>query len=224
MRPVILDTLQQTITPGDHPSGSKAAIESSPATTKSSHKSIGSSWTYAKKPSIAAAIIIATTTFFALIFLLIWYLKKRRERRARQRLDMENQLEDPFNESSLALAEDTSKDLDRFLLRDLEPERTSLMFSRSRSPSFTFVIDEYDRRNPTSKLYRSSYDASSAMSLSKLDSLTRVSTDGPKPSVSFDRRSDYSIFHVVYKECIDEVIHRRGYHTAGPSLLSAGIC
>lgn len=172
------DTLQQMIISGPlQTAGSKA--DNNPrlmAKVKSTHKPKESSWTYAKKPSIAAATIIASITFFAIVFLLIWYLKRRRQQKARQRLNMENQLEDPFNVSSLVLNEDTSKSLDEFLLKDIEPERTSLMFSRSRSPSFTFVVDENYRRTPT-RLYRGNYDASS-MDLSKLDSLTRVTTDG----------------------------------------------
>ncbi|KAJ6103056.1 hypothetical protein N7486_005483 [Penicillium sp. IBT 16267x] len=185
MRQVILDDtlVQQMITSGGlQNAGSKAAKNSPTARVKSTQKATGSSWTYAKKPSIAAATIIAAITFFAIIFLLILYLKRRRDRRSRHHLDVENQPEDPFNESSLTLTEDTSKKLDQFLLRDIQPERTSLMFSRSRSPSFTFVVDENDQRNPASRLYRGSYDASS-MSLRKLDSLTRVSTDGSQPSM-----------------------------------------
>lgn len=172
------DTLQQMIISGPlQTAGSQA--DSNPRLTakvKSTHNPKESSWTYAKKPSIAAATIIASITFFAIVFLLIWYLKRRRQQKARQRLNIENQLEDPFNVSSLVLNEDTSKSLDEFLLKDIEPERTSLMFSRSRSPSFTFVVDENYRRTPT-RLYRGNYDASST-DLSKLDSMTRVTTDG----------------------------------------------
>lgn len=172
------DTVQQMIISGPlQTAGSQA--DNNPRLTakvKSTNNPKESSWTYAKKPSIAAATIIASITFFAIVFLLIWYLKRRRQQKARQRLNIENQLEDPFNVSSLILNEDTSKSLDEFLLKDIEPERTSLMFSRSRSPSFTFVVDENYRRTPT-RLYRGNYDASS-MDLSKLDSLTRVTTDG----------------------------------------------
>ncbi|KAJ5802474.1 uncharacterized protein N7503_004924 [Penicillium pulvis] len=178
------DTLQQMIIPGPlQTAGSEA--DNKPRLTakaKSTHKPKGSSWTYAKKPSIAAATIIASVTFFAIVFLLIWYFKRKRQQKARQRLNTENQLEDPFNVSSLVLNEDTSKSLDEFLLKDIEPERTSLMFSRSRSPSFTFVVDESYRRNPT-RLYRGNYDASS-MDFSKLDSLTRVTTDGRSMGLS----------------------------------------
>ncbi|KAJ5777462.1 hypothetical protein N7520_000708 [Penicillium odoratum] len=152
-----------------------------PPASANSRKSKQSSWTYAKKPSIAAATIIATATLCAIIFLLIWYLKRRRQRRARRLFDIENRNDDPFKRSSLSLTEGTSKTLDEFLLKDVHPERTSLMFSRSRSPSFTFVVDENDRRN-TARLYHGSYDASSN-NLSKLSSLTRVSTDGTRPSM-----------------------------------------
>lgn len=171
------DTLQQMIISDPLQIAGSKTNNNHRLTTKvkPTHKPKGSSWTYAKKPSIAAATILATITFCAIIFLLIWYLKRRRNRKARQRLDTENQLEVPFNESSFVLTEDSSKSLDEFLLKDIEPERISMMFSRNRSPSFTFVVDENDRRNP-SRLYRDSYNAFST-SLSKLNSLTNVTTD-----------------------------------------------
>ncbi|KAJ5587776.1 uncharacterized protein N7459_003541 [Penicillium hispanicum] len=147
--------------------------------TSSLRKELKSNWSYGKL-SIAAGTIVATVTLAALIFLVIWYFK--RERRAKRLRQLANQSQDPFFHSAVTLTEDSSKTLDDFLMKDVLPERTSLMFSRSRSPSVTFVIDEADRRNSTSKLYRNSYEASTN-SLTKLDSLTRVSTDGTRPSL-----------------------------------------
>ncbi|KAJ5281288.1 hypothetical protein N7478_006660 [Penicillium angulare] len=152
-----------------------------------SHKDSGSklhgrkdsTWTYAKTPSIAAATILGTITFLALVFLIVWYIRRERTRRLRY---MRNESQDPFYTSNLTLTEDTSKTLHDFLMKDVQPERTSLMFSRSRSPSFTFVINKADRQKSTNRLYRGSYDASSN-SLSKLTSLTRVSTEASRPSL-----------------------------------------
>ncbi|KAJ6036207.1 hypothetical protein N7540_000486 [Penicillium herquei] len=138
-----------------------------------------SSWAYANKPSIAAASILGTLAFFAIVFLAVWYIKRARARRLRK---IENESQDLFRQSTLTLTDDTSKSLDTFLMKDVEPERTSLMFSRSRSPSFTFVVDESNRQSSVNGLYRASYDASSN-SISKLDSLTRVSTDISRPSM-----------------------------------------
>ncbi|KAJ5691335.1 hypothetical protein N7488_012070 [Penicillium malachiteum] len=138
-----------------------------------------SSWSYANKPAIAAASILGTLTFFAIVFLAVWYIKRVRARRLRA---IRNESQDIFCQSTLTLTDDTSKTLDTFLMKDLEPERTSLMFSRSRSPSFAFVVEESDRQSPVNGLYRASYDASSN-SISKMDSLSRVSTDISRPSM-----------------------------------------
>ncbi|KAJ5151925.1 hypothetical protein N7492_010220 [Penicillium capsulatum] len=130
--------------------------------------------------SIAAATIIGLITLAAFLFLAIWYIL--REARARRRRKMHNQSQDPFCPSSLSLAEDTSKVLDEFLMKDIEPERTSLMFSRSRSPSITYVVDNADARQASTRFYRTSYEASTN-TLNNPDALTRVSTDGTRPSL-----------------------------------------
>ncbi|KAJ5160451.1 uncharacterized protein N7482_007455 [Penicillium canariense] len=130
------------------------------------------------QPSIAAATVIGILVFAAFLFLAIWYI--RRARRVRSLRNLQNHSQDPFSQSSVTLAEDTSKALEDFLMKDVRPERTSLMFSRSRSPSITFVVDDARRRS-LSRLYRNSYDASTS-SLSKLDTLTRVSADTSRPS------------------------------------------
>lgn len=139
----------------------------------------GTKWS-SGKISIAAATVIGVITFAAFLFLAIWYI--RREKRARRQRQLHNLNQDAFCPSSLSLAEETSRVLDEFLMKDIEPERTSLMFSRSRSPSMTFVVDNAEARSPTSRFYRTSYEASTN-SLSKLDSLTRVSTEGTRPSL-----------------------------------------
>lgn len=144
-----------------------------------SFRSQGPPWS-SSRTSIAAATVIGIITFAALLFLAIWYIK--REKRARRRRQIHNQSQDPFCQSSLSLAEATSKVLDEFLMRDIEPERTSLMFSRSRSPSMAFVVDNAEAHSSTTRFYRNSYEASTN-TLNKLDPLTRVSTDGTRPSL-----------------------------------------
>ncbi|KAJ5714141.1 uncharacterized protein N7483_011322 [Penicillium malachiteum] len=138
-----------------------------------------SSWSYANKASIAVASILGTLTFFGIVFLAVWCIKRARARRLRK---IRNESQDLFCQSTLTLTDDTSKTLDTFLMEDVQPERTSLMFSRSRSPSFTFVVEESNRQSPVNGLYRASYDASSN-NISKLDSLTTVSTDISLPSM-----------------------------------------
>ncbi|KAJ5086437.1 hypothetical protein NUU61_007744 [Penicillium alfredii] len=128
-----------------------------------------------QKSSIAAATIFTTMSLAAILFLVIWYV--RRARRARRLREQDARGKDPFGQSSVSLNEDASKALDDFLMKDVQPVRTSLMFSRSRSPSLTFVVDETDRRNSFSHIGRTSYDASSS-SMAKIDTLTRVSVDG----------------------------------------------
>ncbi|KAJ5684673.1 uncharacterized protein N7477_001018 [Penicillium maclennaniae] len=129
----------------------------------------------ATHPSIAAATIIGVIVFGAICFLLFWYI--RRERRRRRLSEIQSPSSDLFNPSSLTLGPETSKTLDDFLMRDVPPERTSLMFSRTRSPSVTYLIDEANRHSN-----RNSYDESSTLTkLETLDSLTRVSADGVRP-------------------------------------------
>ena len=138
-----------------------------------------SNWTYAKKPSIAAASILGIIVFFAIVYLVVWYVKRERSRRLRE---LQSASQDPFCLSTLTLTEDTSKTLDDFLMKEVQPERTSLMFSRSRSPSFTFLVDESDRQSPISRLYPTSSDTSSK-SLSKSSSSVRVSADAIRPGM-----------------------------------------
>lgn len=151
--------------------------ESVSLTTRSGTSS--SNWTYAKKPSIAAASILGVIVFFAIVYLVVWYIKRERSRRLRE---LQNASQDPFCLSTLTLTEDTSKTLDDFLMKEVQPERTSLMFSRSRSPSFTFLVDESDRQSPMSRLYPTSSDTSSK-SLSKSSSSARASADVVRPGM-----------------------------------------
>lgn len=130
------------------------------------------------KPSIAAATILGVLTFAALLFLAIYYIRHRRRRRRHKRLT-QNQ---DFGQSEITLGEDTSKTLDDFLMKDVPLERTSFMFSRSRSPSITFVVDETERPG-LNKQGRNSYGGASSNSLGKLDGLTRISTDATRPSL-----------------------------------------
>lgn len=133
--------------------------------------------------SIAAVTIISIIVFGAICFLLFWYI--RRERRRRRLSEIQSPSSDLFNPSSLSLGPETSKTLDDFLMRDVPPERTSLMFSRTRSPSVTYVVDGANRRSN-----RNSYDESSSLTkLDTLDTLTRVSTDGNRPTFML---SDFS--------------------------------
>ncbi|CAL5873411.1 uncharacterized protein PFLUO_LOCUS7690 [Penicillium psychrofluorescens] len=142
-----------------------------------------------RKSSIAAASIMTVVTLAAIIFLVAWYL--RRARRERRRREKEELSLNALGPSTFTLAEDTTKALDDFLMKeeDQQSERASIMFSRSRSPSLSFVVDETDRRNSISRLYRTSLDAS-ATSLSKNEtSSKRVSTEGTaRPSTSTSER------------------------------------
>lgn len=141
-------------------------------------KESDSNWTY-HSLSIAAGTIVAIVAFAALVFLLVWYI--RREQRAKRLRGLPNQSQNISMQSSLSLTEDTSKTLDSFLMKNVKPERTSLMFSSSRSPSVQFVVDQASRSDASKRFYRNSYDASTN-SLTKLDSLTRVSTSGTRSS------------------------------------------
>ncbi|CAP93274.1 Pc16g06040 [Penicillium rubens Wisconsin 54-1255] len=106
-----------------------------------SNPSIMKSWDYGKL-AIATASILGILTFGALIYLLMWYV--RRSLRARRLRRQEDQQNDQFNQSNVSLAEDTSRTLDDFLMKDIQPERNSISFSRSGSPSITIVIDDAD--------------------------------------------------------------------------------
>lgn len=153
----------------------KASATSTPTTLIIDSRSPKTSWNDGKI-SIAAVTIIAVIIVAALLFLAVWYIKRERRARARRLRELRNHSQDPFCPSSLTLNEDTSKALEQFLMKDVKPERTSLMFSRSRSPSITFVVDNADARNTSTRFYRNSYEGSSN-SLGKTDTLTRVSTE-----------------------------------------------
>ncbi|KAJ5893912.1 hypothetical protein N7495_005603 [Penicillium taxi] len=141
-------------------------------------------WSY-RYWSIATATIIGTMVLGALMFLIYWYIRRaRRRRRMHRMLDISG---DPFHASSLSLNEDTSLTLDRFLMKDVLPERASLMFSRSRSPSLAYVMHDIEH-NSSNKLSRHSYDASRS-NLTKLDCLTRVSMEEPRLSLGLSDRT-----------------------------------
>ncbi|KGO74130.1 hypothetical protein PITC_021880 [Penicillium italicum] len=94
------------------------------------------------KLAIATAAILGILTLGALIYFLVWYVRRRlRARRLRRQESHENE---QFDQSAVSLAEDTSKTLDDFLMKDIQPERSSIMFSRSGSPSIAIVIDDAD--------------------------------------------------------------------------------
>lgn len=130
------------------------------------------------QPSIAAATILGIVTFAALLFLAIYYIRHKRRRRRHRRLT-KNQ---DFGQSEITLGEDTSKTLDDFLMKEVPVERASFMFSRSQSPSITYVVDDMERPG-LRKQKRNSHGGISSGSLSKLDPLTRISTDGTRPSL-----------------------------------------
>lgn len=153
----------------------------------SSQKSHSSSSTY-RKPSIAAATIIGVLVLAAITFLSIYYFRReKRARRLRRLEEQNNQIQDSFGPSSLSLTAETSKTLDDFLMKEVKPERTSLMFSRSPSPSLTYVVDETDHRSN-----RHSYNAS-ATSLHKIETLARVSNDRTRWSPRDSEHSSSSL-------------------------------
>lgn len=125
------------------------------------------------KPSIAAATIVGIIFVAGGVFLLVWYI--RRERRARRLRGMQtgNQSQDPFCQSTLTLNEDSDRTLNEFLMKDLRPERTSLMFNNSHSPS-SFTLFVNDTNHPST----------STNSLRKVDSamtITPVITEESQP-------------------------------------------
>ncbi|CAI7618468.1 unnamed protein product [Penicillium viridicatum] len=96
------------------------------------------------KLAIATAAILGILTLGALTYLVVWYIRQRlRARRLRRQQSHGN---DQFDQSAVSLAEDTSRALDDFLMKDIQPERSSIMFSRSESgsPSITIIIDDTD--------------------------------------------------------------------------------
>lgn len=153
-------------------SGSSSARQAPAITGRSSPSAFND------QPSIAAATILGIITFAALLFLAMYYFRHRRRRRRHKRLT-QNQ---DFGQSEITLGEDTSKTLDNFLMKEVPVERTSLMFSRSQSPSITYVVDETERPG-LNKQKRNSNGGASSGSLSKLDPLARLSTDGTRPSL-----------------------------------------
>ncbi|KAJ9489078.1 hypothetical protein VN97_g4196 [Penicillium thymicola] len=96
------------------------------------------------KLAIATAAILGILTLGALVYLVVWYI--RRKLRAQQLRRQQSQGNDQFDQSAVSLAEDTSRTLDDFLMKDIPPERSSIMFSRSGSgsPSITIIIDDAD--------------------------------------------------------------------------------
>lgn len=125
------------------------------------------------KPSIAAATIVGIIFVAGIVFLFVWYIRRERRARRLRALQSQNQSQDPFCQSTLTLNGDSDRALNEFLMKDLHPERTSLMFGRSRSPSFTFLANSSEQPSTSSN------------SLSKLDSnntLTRLSTAQTGPS------------------------------------------
>ncbi|KAJ5589236.1 hypothetical protein N7537_011914 [Penicillium hordei] len=94
------------------------------------------------KLAIATAAILGILTLGALIYLVVWYVGRRlRTLRLRRQQSQGN---DQFDQSAVSLAEDTSRTLDDFLMKDIQPERSSIMFRRSPSgsPSVTVIIDD----------------------------------------------------------------------------------
>lgn len=159
-----------------------------PASTPipSSQKSHSSSSAY-RKPSIAAATIIGVLVVAAITFLSFYYIRREKRARRLRRLEEQSHTQDPFGQSSLSLTAETSKALDDFLMKEVKPERTSLMFSRSPSPSLTYVVDETDRRSN-----RNSYNAS-ASSLHKIETLARVSNERTRWSSRSSEHSSSSL-------------------------------
>ncbi|KAJ6004260.1 hypothetical protein N7522_005905 [Penicillium canescens] len=115
-------------------------------------------WRYYKL-SIAGAVILGTLTLAGLIFLLGWYI--RRARQARRLRNCGSRESDHFGLSTVSLAR-TSKSIDAFLVKDADPERTSLMFSRSPSPSVTIILDDSEHLNSLTEVYRTSCNASAS--------------------------------------------------------------
>lgn len=170
---IIPDSRDQDGREEDRFASDSSSARQAPAITGRSSPSV-----FNGQPSIAAATILGIITFAALLFLAMYYIRHKRRRRRHKRLT-QNQ---DFGQSEITLGEDTSKTLDDFLMKEVPVERTSFMFSRSQSPSITYVVDQMDRPG-LNKQKRNSYGGASSGSLSKLDSLTRISTDGTRPSL-----------------------------------------
>ncbi|EKV15559.1 hypothetical protein Pdw03_1513 [Penicillium digitatum] len=143
-------------------------------------------WDYGKL-AIATAAILGILTLGALTYLLVWYVRRRlRARRSRRPESHEN---DQFDQSAVSLAEDTSRTLDDFLMKDIQPERGSIMFSRSGSPSITIVIDDADDADHCKfppQPYMAKHGTSGSLS-ADAHTLTQISTQETDPD---DMRSD----------------------------------
>ncbi|KXG45590.1 uncharacterized protein PGRI_033570 [Penicillium griseofulvum] len=139
----------------------------------------GEHWDYGKL-AIATASTLGVITLGALIYLLVWYIKRRLRT---QRLHQESHENDQFDQSAVSLAEDTSRTLDDFLMKDIQPERSSIMFNRSRSPSISIVIEDADTIRCKSSLrpYLIQYDTTSSSNTSTSQTLTQESSpDEPR--------------------------------------------
>ncbi|KGO67710.1 hypothetical protein PEX1_010110 [Penicillium expansum] len=143
-------------------------------------------WDYGKL-AIATAAILGILTLGALIYLLVWYIRRRlRARRLHRQESHEN---DQFDQSAVSLAEDTSRTLDDFLMKDIQPERSSIMLSRSGSPSIAIVIDDADDVDHCKyppQPYLAKYSTSGSSS-TDTHALTHISTQELGPD---DIRSD----------------------------------
>jgi hypothetical protein len=133
-------------------------------------------WAY-EKLAIAATVILSILGSTALVYLLVWYFRRRL--RSRQLRRHQCQRHDIFSQSAVSLAEDTSKTLDEFLMADVQPQRSSIMRRRSRSPSATMVFENSDHCEHPPRPYLTSYDTSTS-TLTPVTTLTQVSTQsGP---------------------------------------------
>jgi hypothetical protein len=136
-------------------------------------------WSY-EKFAVAATIILSLLAFTGLAYLLIWYLRRRlRSRRVRSQ---RCQHDDIFGQSVVSLAEDTSKALDEFLMTDVQPQRSSIMRRRSRSPSITMVFEDKDYCDSAPRSYLTSHDTSTS-TLIPVVNLAQVSAVQSGPSV-----------------------------------------
>lgn len=154
----------------------------------SSNPSIMTNGDYGKL-AIATATILGILTLGALIYLVVWYIRRRL--RARRLCRQQSQGNDQFDQSAVSLAEDTSRTLDDFLMKDIQPERSSIMFSRSGSgsPSITIIIDDpddADRCKSPPQPYLTKQDTAPSSSADTYTS-TQTSTQESDPE---DLRSD----------------------------------
>lgn len=186
--PTITNNTPQNTSETDPRFWNETSTPNLPTPLSSRQKSTSSPSAAYRKPSIAAATIIGVLVLAAITFLSIYYIRReKRARRARRLQEQSQPQDDPFGQSSLSLTAETGKALDDFLMKDVKPVRTSIMFSRSPSPSVTYVVDETERRSN-----RNSYNASAA-SLHKIETLARVSSDRTRWSSRGSDRSSSSV-------------------------------